>query len=519
MAETMSEPAIHPSSQTENHRLASSDTMLTSRSIPEKLPNGAANDPLANMIFEHLRIADNDNTGKVTFDQFAMVFAAENMGAAITYEDAQNLFEELDEENTGSILYTNNLSNIVKSFIEKLKSADDTDSDWIEVYSLRDGILYFNKTTRHTQFELPESYVTAADEIVADAFSTHFAMRDPNLTGKVDFNTFCIDLQTDQLGFFLTPDEVEAIIHAHPPIDEEGTMEYITLAPLLRNYITQLYAGRQPHPGHWVRLLTRQYVPKSKPEDKRRIHELMEEVLQLRRLTDGTASHKIQKAECSVQTDDNGTLKQPSTTDKQLLDSTLIAKEHLEKELAEVKKELKQKSLEFSAKSETTISKLEEQLQQTKLELEARQRNCTQQEEELSNFEKHIAELSPYVEKHANLEKRVVTLETKLKETTALCEERSKSLTSARNQIKALKEQSSRINEDSAEVKQLRDRLHEYEELHRTNKAFLDSKTKLLQQKNDRIRLLEARLASLDEQNGKRSSAVARVLDRTSVVQ
>lgn len=47
--------------------------------------------------------------------------------------------------------------------------------------------------------------------------------------------------------------------------------------------------------------------------------------------------------------------------------------------------------------------------------LQARQRNCTQQEEELSNFEKHIAELSPYVEKHANLEKRVVTLETKLK--------------------------------------------------------------------------------------------------------
>lgn len=63
--------------------------------------------------------------------------------------------------------------------------------------------------------------------------------------------------------------------------------------------------------------------------------------------------------------------------DKQLLDSTLIAKEHLEKELAEVKKELKQKSLEFSAKSETTISKLEEQLQQTKLELEVRTEEMT----------------------------------------------------------------------------------------------------------------------------------------------
>ena len=45
----------------------------------------------------------------------------------------------------------------------------------------------------------------------------------------------------------------------HPPVDEAGTINYLTLAPLMRNYVTQLYAGREPIPGHWVRLVTRHY--------------------------------------------------------------------------------------------------------------------------------------------------------------------------------------------------------------------------------------------------------------------
>ena len=56
-------------------------------------------------------------------------------------------------------------------------------------------------------------------------------------------------------------------------------------------------------------------------------------------------------------------------------------------------------------------------------------------------------------------------------------------------------------------------------QLYRTTKAFLDSKTKVLQQKNDHIKQLQEKIAGLEEQDDKRGQILESLLERTSTLQ
>lgn len=58
-----------------------------------------------------------------------------------------------------------------------------------------------------------------------------------------------LQLQTQELGLFLRPSEVEAILQAHPTEPGGELVNYATFATMARNYIIQLYEGRQQHPG------------------------------------------------------------------------------------------------------------------------------------------------------------------------------------------------------------------------------------------------------------------------------
>eukprot|EP00056_Hartaetosiga_gracilis_P003688 m.66020 g.66020 ORF g.66020 m.66020 type:complete len:779 (+) comp11546_c0_seq4:82-2418(+) len=215
--------------------------------------------PLEATLLDFFESVDEEKDGKMTFEEFGTVF--EHLGVSLDDEHLRDLFNKVDADHDGRISYDEFVPKAKEALRAKLESLHEGDeAEWVEFYSRAEGILYFNTVTGEAQYELPPSYAGSEDELVADAFIAHFMLRDPENTQVVDLEVFLSDLQTDQLGLFLSSEEVEAIIEAHPPEETNpSTVNYMTLGPLIRNYITQLYAGRSEHPGNWARLISNHY--------------------------------------------------------------------------------------------------------------------------------------------------------------------------------------------------------------------------------------------------------------------
>ncbi|EGD83194.1 hypothetical protein PTSG_03825 [Salpingoeca rosetta] len=527
--------------------------------------------PLETTLLEYFQQADQDGDGVLSFEEFAQVFTPEQLGVSLTQEDLKALFDLVDTNGSGTIEYAEFGPRAREALVQKLSASSTTQGDWLEIYSRTEGILYLNKATGEAQYDLPESHTGSEDEIVADAFASHFMSRDPANTGLVDFNTFCIDLQTDQLGLFLTAEEVEAIVQVHPPVDEQGTMNYMTLAPLMRNYVTQLYAGRQPIPGHWVRLVSRHYgtfwlnkmtgsvqsevpmdvilaaqaaeggvvppvVEGSSAADAQRLQELLAEVERLKKQGGDAAAAKqaqdkvaaleekvkAQEEELAALKEERETLATAQGGDQKELSDALRAKHELEQQLAQTKKKAEADVTSLSKRltqAEATAAAVTAELNETKAAFEASRQQCEKQEAELKTLKQRTKALSRDSEQIKALQATVDDLNAKLKEAKALGDERAKTLQQARAQIKSLKERTVKADEESTQMDRLREQLHEQRELYRTTKVFLDSKTKVIQQKNEQIRALQERAAALEQQDEKRAQILETLLERTTNLQ
>eukprot|EP00049_Salpingoeca_infusionum_P019035 m.359851 g.359851 ORF g.359851 m.359851 type:complete len:784 (-) comp18772_c0_seq1:497-2848(-) len=517
--------------------------------------------------------ADPDGNGILQYQDFYAIFSTPEYGFNFTEEEIHSLYQHTDADADGQITYKE-LSVAAKPHILEILQQQQHGSDWVEIYSREHGVVYLNKMTGESQQHAPDGLTASEDDIVADAIVTHFTLRDPEATGLVDFNTFCLDLQAQELGLFLSVEEVTALVEVHPP-DDQQMVNYYNLSPTVRNYVMQLYQGRDPHPGHWCRLKTSQFgvfwfnklsgaMQQEVPDDvilgvqaapggftptvvegtsvadaeraeayRKQVEELQGQ-LAAGSGTGGAGGLKVDELEAKLKEKEleltkikeeleqvkrsEGALKSSQTQEQGQISEVIQARDDALAKIQSLQSE-RDKALIESKDSKARTTALEEQISELETAFEASRAQCQKLESNLSKQKKSASALQSEVDKQDTLVAEIDELKEQLRDTRALLEEKTRNLASARSQIKQAREQMKKAKEEAAQANDLRLQLHDGREQLQTTKAFLSSKSKLLATKTDEIKRLEQKMAALLEQDERRSKILEDLLARHSSLQ
>ncbi|EDQ91631.1 uncharacterized protein MONBRDRAFT_23731 [Monosiga brevicollis MX1] len=218
----------------------------------------AQNEQITRRVRDIFVAYDRDGDGKLELLELQSALLSLPTALRLSQEDLDNLCKAIGLGNSEATIGIDHiLANLCTHLVSTLGSRpEQKQAPWIEFYHPTEGPAFLHLVKGTVSLTTPDDFVLTRDDIVADAVLTHFAKRDTEGFGVIPVTILSVDLQTQELGLFLQANEVEAILAAHPAEPDGNTINYSSLAPAVCDYIMQLYAGRDAHPGHWARLHT-----------------------------------------------------------------------------------------------------------------------------------------------------------------------------------------------------------------------------------------------------------------------
>ena len=195
---------------------------------------------------------DPTRKGAVTFSQFRAVLSSEILSLQLSPEELLALWPlgpgNISEGSTAA--YTDFIRTCRHAIARACAGHPNDATMWVEIYTEREGMFYFNKHNGVTSYDMPSVLSPPPlTEWLRDTVLAHLQLDDPSSTGFAPAASVWMKLQSSDIGLFLPEDIATSIVQTAQ--NSQGMIDYVKLASSLRADLMQLYASRPPRPNDW----------------------------------------------------------------------------------------------------------------------------------------------------------------------------------------------------------------------------------------------------------------------------